>query len=57
MNWGGVKVLLQHNQIIIPVTLAPWANLQAENEPLENAIAGRLLAHWLKQLIKEVFSG
>jgi hypothetical protein len=31
--------------------------LQLENEPLENAIASRLLEHWLKQLIKEVFSG
>jgi hypothetical protein len=32
-------------------------DLQVLQQPLENAIASRLLEHWLKQLIKEVFSG
>jgi len=39
------------------VYLWPETYEHEENEPLENAIASRLLEHWLKQLIKEVFSG
>jgi len=39
------------------VYLCPETYEPSEDEQFENTIASRLLEHWLKQLIKEVFSG